>query len=209
MNKIKFYKTGLSLGLIPIIGLGLILFIFWFGLTFFAYDLNVSGFGFLYIMASVPVVFVGFILTIISIFKNENKTILKPILGLLLILLNIPTLIWILRTHEEISGRAYLKVINSSEINIDNVTIKEPDNKKDFGSIRQSCSKVIYFNPDYVSPDGITYPGIGENYLLLSVDHKIMDKKLPIIHPGETHKIIIDRNLNLSNIHLNKIEFNK
>jgi len=209
LKKFNFYKTGLSLGLIPIIGLGLILFIFWFGLTFFAHDLDVDGIGFLYIMTSVPIVFVGFVLTIISIFKNDNRTIFKPILGVFLIILNIPTLIWILRTHGEVSGRAYLKVINNSDFNIDNITIKEPDNKKDFGSLRQSSSKVIYYNPDYSSPDGMTYPGIGENYVLLTIDQKTTDKKLPIIHPGETHKINIDKNLNLTNIHLNKIKFNK
>jgi hypothetical protein len=209
LKKLNFYKTGLSLGLIPIIGLGLILFIFWFGLTFFAHDLDVDGIGFLYIMTSVPLVFAGFVLTIISIFKNENKTIFKPILGVFLIILNIPTLIWILRTHGEVSGRAYLKVINNSDFNIDNITIKEPDNKKDFGSLRQSSSKVIYYNPDYSSPDGMTYPGIGENYFLLTIDQKTTDKKLPIIHPGETYKINIDKNLNLTNIHLNKIKFNK
>jgi len=207
LKKFNFYKIGLSLGLIPIIGLGLILFIFWFGLTFFAYDID--GIGFLYIMVSIPVVFVGFVLTIISIFKNDNRAIFKPILGVFLIILNIPTLIWILRTHGEVSGRAYLKVINNSDFNIDNITIKEPDNKKDFGSMRQSSSKVIYYNPDYSSPDGMTYPGIGENYFLLTIDQKTTDKKLPIIHPGETHKINIDKNLNLTNIHLNKIEFNK
>ncbi len=209
MKKINFYKIGLSLGLIPIIGLGLILFIFWFGLTFFAHDIDVDGIGFLYIMVSTPVVFIGFILTIISIFKNDNKPALRPLLGLLLIILNVPTLIWILRTHGEISRRAYLKVINNSDFNINNVTIKEPDNKKDFGSLGQGSSKIIYFNPDYSSPDGMTYPGISENYFLLTIDQKTTDKKLPIIHPGETHKIIIDKNSNLTNIHLNKIEFNK
>jgi hypothetical protein len=209
LKKFNFYKIGLSLGLIPIIGLGLILFIFWFGLTFFAYDIDVDGIGFLYIMVSIPVVFVGFVLTIISLFKNDNRAIFKPILGVFLIILNIPTLIWILRTHGEVSGRAYLKVINNSDFNIDNITIKEPDNKKDFGSMRQSSSKVIYYNPDYSSPDGMTYPGIGKNYFLLTIGQKTTDKKLPIIHPGETHKINIDKNLNLTNIHLNKIEFNK
>ncbi len=209
MKKINFYNTGLSLGLIPIIGLGLILFIVWFGLTFFAHDIDIDGIGFLYIMASIPVVFVGFVLTIISIFKNENKTKFKPIIGVVLIMLNLPILIWILRTHGEISGRAYLKVINNSDFNIDNITIKEPDNKKDFGALRQGNSKIIYFNPDYSSPDGMTYPGIGENYILLTIDQKTTDKNLPIIHPGETHKINIDKNLNLSNIQLNKIEFNK
>lgn len=209
MKRFNFYKIGLSLGLIPIIGLGLILFVFWFGLTFFAHDIDVDGIGFLYIMASIPVVFIGFVLTIISIFKNDNKPVTRPIFGLLLIILNVPTLIWILRTHGEISGRAYLKVINNSDLNIDNISIKEPDNRKDFGSLRQGSSKVIYYNPDYSSPDGMSYPGIGENYFLLTIDNKTTDKKLPIIHPGETHKINIDQNLNLSNIHLNKIEFNK
>jgi hypothetical protein len=160
-------------------------------------------------MASIPVVFVGFILTIISIFRNDNRAIFRPILGVFLIILNIPTLIWILRTHGEISGRAYLKVINNSDLNIDKLTIIEPDNKKDFGSLRLSNSKVIYFNPDYFSPDGVTYPGIGENYFSLTIDQKTIDKKLPTIHPGETHKITIGENLNLTNIHLNKIEFDK
>lgn len=160
-------------------------------------------------MISIPIVFIGLFLTIISIFKNENKKIIKPVIGILLITLNLPILNWILITYREISGRAYLKVINNSDINIDNLTIKELDNMKDFGSLGQGNSKVIYFNPDYASPDGMTYSGIGENYILFTIDKINTVKKLPIIHPGETHKILIDQNLNLTNEHLNKIEFNK
>ncbi|MBK5286194.1 MAG: hypothetical protein JJE25_12415 [Bacteroidia bacterium] len=209
MKKLNLYKIGLSLGLIPIIGLSIILFIFWFGLTFFAYDLDVDGIGFLYIMASVPIVFVGFILTFISIFKHNIKTVYKPILGLLLITLNIPALMWILRTHGEVSSRAYLKVINNSENNIANLLIKEPVHQREFGALKSKDSKIVFYNPDYASFNGIQYGGISENFLEMKINDSTTKKRLPIIHPGETHKIFINDQLSLSDVHTNKIVFNK
>jgi len=209
MNKINFYKIGLTLGLVPITGLGLILFVFWFGLTFFAHDIDVDGIGFLYIIISVPIVFVGFIFTFISIFQSSIKKSYRPIIGLILIVLNIPALIWILRTHGEISSRAYLKVVNNSDKDIESIKIKEPNNENTFGALSRKGSKIMYYNPDYKSPDGMTYPGIGENYFLITIAGSNLNKKIPRIHPGETHKIVFDQNLNLTNIHLNKITFNK
>lgn len=208
MKKFNFFKTGLSLGLFPLVGLGILLFVSWFGLTFFALDIDIDGIGFIYIMISVPIVLVGFIMTFISIFKTKFKEVYKPIVGLVLILLNIPTLNWILRTHGEISSRAYLKVINNTGRDFDNITIKEPDNELNFGNLPSKGSKIMFYNPDYKSTDGMTYPGIGQNYFLIKTVEGVFNKKLPTIHPGETHKIIIDKELNLQNIHLNQISHN-
>lgn len=205
MNKINFYKIGLTLGLVPIIGLGFILFTYWFGLAFFAHATDVAGIGFLYIMISVPIVLIGFVFTFISFLRNSFNKSFRPIIGLILIVLNIPALIWILGTYGEISSRAYLKVVNNSEKDIESITIIEPDNESAFGSLSNKESKIMYFNPDYKSSDGMTYPGIGENYFLIITSGNQLKKRIPIIHPGETHKIIFDKYLNLSSIHLNKI----
>lgn len=207
--KINIYKIGMFIGLVPIAGLALILFIYWIGLTFFAHDIDVDGLGFLYIICSILIVCIGFFLIVISIFTGDSKVVLKSLLVLALILFNIPVLFWILRTHSEISIRAYLKVVNNSGYKFETLSVREPDNNKDFGSLEQGESRIIYFHPDYASTEDFQYSGIGQNFLTVTINDSLLERQLPIIHPGEVHKIILDKSLNLESVHLNKIIFNK
>jgi hypothetical protein len=208
MKKINFYKIGMLLGLVPITGLALILFIYWLGLTFFARDIDVDGLGFLYIICCIPIVLIGFLLTFASIFTGSSVTVGKSVAGLALILFNIPVLFFILRMYGEISRRAYLKVINNSEYELENLTVKEPDNKSDWGTLEQGDSKVIYFYPDYASTEDDRYPGISQNYLMITFNGSLEERQIPIVHPGEVHEIILDKKLNLESVHLNKIILN-
>jgi hypothetical protein len=205
MKKINFYKIGMLLGLAPMTGLVLILVTYWVGLTFFAHDFDVDGLGFLYIMCSIPIVCIGFFMIIISIFTGSSEAVLKSLLALALILFNIPVLFWILRTHDEISMRAYLKVVNNSGYKFETLSVRESDNKKDFGSLDQGESRIIYFNPDYASTQDVQYAGIGKNSLTLTINDSLVERQLPIIHPGEVHKLILDKSLNLESVRLNKI----
>lgn len=205
MKRINLYKIGMLLGLVPITGLALILFVFWLGLTFFARDIDVDGLGFFYIICCIPIVLIGFLLTLASIFAGNPVTVGKSFTGLALILLNIPVLFFILRMHGEISRRAYLKVVNNSEYELENLTVKEPDNKRDWGTLEQGDSKVIFFYPDYASTEDDQYSGINQNYLMITFNGLLEERQIPIVHPGEVHEIILDKNLNLESVHLNKI----
>jgi hypothetical protein len=204
MKRINFYKTGLSLGLVPICGLGLLLLIFWIGRAWFAADIDVTGIGFLYILISVPIVLIGFILTAISLSVGKGIDLYK-ILWFILILFNIPILVWILKTHGEISGRAYLKIINNSGKNIRNVSVNEPDTFEAFGDLKKDSDKIIFYHPDYASSLGIQYAGISQNYLVLEIEGDTIRKQIPIIHPGEIHQLTIDKDFSLSDIYLNKL----
>lgn len=208
MKKINLYSIGISLGLIPICGLGLLLFVFWIGRTWFAADIDVTGIGFLYILISVPLVLIGFTLTAISIFEGKGINLYRT-LGLLVIIFNVPLLLLILRAHGKISRRAYLKVINNSGEVIRNISVNEPDTFKAFGNVEKGGDKIIFYSPDYASSDGIQYAGISENYLTLEIEGHTLKKQIPIIHPGEIHQLTIDEDFNLSDIHLNKLTFTK
>ncbi len=208
MKQNNFYSIGLLLGLIPICGLGLLLLIFWIGRAWFVVDIDVTGIGFLYILISVPIVVIGFILTAISLSVNKCENLYKA-LGFLLMLFNIPLLLLILRAHGEISSRAYLKIINNSGEDIINVSVNEPGKFKAFGNLERNDEKIIFFNPDYTSSDGIQYAGVSQNFLVLEIKGEIIKKQIPIIHPGEIHKLTIGKELNLSDIHLNKLDFTR
>ena len=208
MRRVDFYKIGLALGLTPICGLGLLLLVFWVGRAWFAVDIDVTLISFLYILISIPIVLIGFILTAISISVDKGINSIR-ILGFSLILFNVPLSLMILRTHGKISSRAYLKIINNSGEEMSNVSVNEPDTIQGFGSLEKDDDKIIFYYPDYAPTDGIQNAGISQNYLILEFERKTIKKQIPIIHPGEIHKLTIDKELNLSDIHLNKLDFGK
>lgn len=206
MNRINWYRTGLFLGLIPICGLGLLLFVYWVGRAWFAKDFDITMPGFVYILVAIPIVLIGFILTAGSLITakafNPYRT-----LWMVLILFNVPLFFWILRTRGEISRRAYLKIINTSGRSFDGVTVIEPNRSKSFGSVDRDGDKIIFYNPDYASVEGIQNAGIGGNFLVIEIEGDTIRKKIPIIHPGEIHQLTIGRGFNLSHVHLNKMDF--
>lgn len=204
MNRFNPYKIGITMGLIPMAGLILMLLAFWISRAYFAVDLNITRIGFFYILFSIPIVFIGFILTFAALFRRNETNLYKTLLGLFLISANAPLLLLILAIHGTISGRAYLKVCNNSGKEIEAVSIVEPDRMNSFGFIGESSTKIIHYDPDYASKDGIPLAGISQNFLVLNVEGKIIRRNIPIIHPGEIHLLVLDSEFKTSSIQLNK-----
>ncbi|MBD8019149.1 hypothetical protein [Kaistella pullorum] len=203
--KVNFLKTGFWIGMIPIFGVTFLFLLFYGSREVFALDINVDGIGFLFLLLSSLLVLTGIISTLISIFTQ--KQIKKSVFVLLIIFLSIPVILEITKLHANISSRGYIELVNESGINFQDVQIEEPDEHHFFSKLRNKKSQIIYFHPDYGTYNEKQLAGMNQNYLLLQTTYdNYLKIKIPTIHPGEIHKIIIDKNLNLTDYHINKIE---
>jgi hypothetical protein len=200
-NKI-LYKIGLLCGLIPLtVGL-FIFFAWWTARAFFAFDLHsFETYGFLWTLFSIPVASIGLLLLTIFAFKNYPNFIRQSILGLSLILVNIPTAYWVLEKQADLEKRAYVKIYYKSGV-VDLAELKLKSNyfQKDIGELECLDAKVFYFYPKYVNErSGDSYPDVEPVTLTLKTKKQdyTVELKLPRIDKGECLKLYIDKEFNL------------
>jgi hypothetical protein len=200
-NKI-LYKIGLLCGLIPLtIGL-FIFFAWWTARAFFAFYLNsFEAYGFLWTLISIPVATIGLILMIIFAVKNYSNFIRQSIIGLSLILVNIPTAFWVLVKQADLEKRAYVKIYyKSGVVNLSEMKLKSNYFVKDIGELECLDSKVFYYYPKYVNErSGDSYPDVEPVTLTLKTkksDYSVK-LKLPRIDKGQCLKLYIDGEFNL------------
>ncbi len=156
-------------GLVPlIIGL-LIFFTWWLARAFFAIDLdNFEGYGFFWIFISVPIATLGLLLLIIFLFKNSTNFIKQSILGLLLVLINIPTAYWILKKQGDLGERAYIKIQNNTKQDNVELTLTASYFEKKLGTLNDTKSLVDYYSPGYLKNTGSSiYPMIDSVTLIV------------------------------------------
>jgi len=198
-NKI-LYEIGLLFGLI-LLTVGLFIFLTWWSArAFFAIDLNTFEIlGFLWILISIPIALIGLLLIIIFLFKNYPNNLKKSILGLLLILINIPVSYWVLDKQSDLDSRAYIKIYYKGIFDLSEVTLKGKNFEKKLGSLDCLTSKVTYFYPKYINGCNDSYPETDTVVLILKKQKNPMLIKLtlPRIDKGECKKLYIDKEYKL------------
>jgi hypothetical protein len=201
-NKI-LYKIGLLCGLIPLtVGL-FIFFAWWTARAFFAFDLHsFEAYGFLWTLISIPVASTGLLLLTIFALKNYPNFLRQSLIGLLLVLANIPTAYLVLLKQADLETRAYIKIYyKSGVVNLSELKLKSNYFEKDIGELDCLDSKVFYYYPKYINErGGDSYPVIEPVTLTLKTKHEqIIELKLPRIDKGDCRKLYIDKEFNLLN----------
>ena len=114
-NKI-LYTIGIWCGLVPLtVGLA-IFFIWWTARSFYAINLdNFEIYGFIWILISIIIAISGLVLVTIFFFQNYKSYPRQSIMGLLLILINIPISYAVIIKTADIKQRAYIKIYNNSK----------------------------------------------------------------------------------------------
>lgn len=193
-NKI-LYKIGLLCGLIPLtVGL-FIFFALWTARAFFAIDLNsFEGYGFLWILISIPIATIGLLLLTIFVFKNYPNFIRQSILGLSLILVNIPTAYWVLGKQADLDKRAYIRIYNKTKQDNIEILLKGSDFEKKLGTFNNNETLVDYYFPKYVDERGNdSYPTIDTVTLIVKEKFATHYLTLPRIDKGQCDKLYIDK----------------
>jgi hypothetical protein len=197
-NKI-LYKIGLLCGVVPLtVGL-LIFFAWWSARAFFAIDLHsLEAYGFLWMLVSIPVACTGLILLTTFAVRNYPQFIRKSVLGMLLILTNIPAAYLVLLKEAELETRAYIKFYNKTKIDDVDVTIKASDFEKTLGKFDDGETIVASYYPKYI--DGMlsdSYPIIDTVTLIVKDEFTTRYLKLPRIDKGQCNQLYIDKEFKL------------
>ena len=197
-NKI-LYKIGLFCGLVPLTGGLFIFFSWWTARAFFAIDLvSFEGYGFLWTLFSIPVATIGLLLLTFVLFKNYPNFLRQSLLGLFLVLVNIPTAYWVLGKQADLDKRAYIKIYNKTKQDNVEITLKGSDFEKKLGTFSDSESLVDYYFPKYIDERGNdSYPTIDTVTLIVKEKFITHYLTLPRIDKGQCDKLYIDKEFKL------------
>jgi hypothetical protein len=197
--KSKFlFIVGLFCGILTLT-VGILIFIsWWIGRAFFAIDLNdLEVLGLLWTLISLLIAGFGLILMIIVFWRNFPKYSKKTLLGILIILLNLPILYGILSLQTEIDKRAYVKIYNHTKHDNVELILKGADFEKRLGIIDDGESLVDFFYPQYIDPlIDDSYPKMMEVVLIVKTEKSTHRLILPV-YKGECDKLYIDKNFRL------------
>jgi hypothetical protein len=199
-NKI-LYKIGLLCGLVPLtIGL-FIFFAWWAARAFFAINLHsFETYGFLWTLISVPIASIGLLLISIFFIKNFSNFLRQSLLGLILILVNIPTAYWILGKQSDLGKRANIKIYNKTKQDNLELTLKSSDFETQLGTLSDSETLVGYYFPKYIDEHGNdSYPTIDAVTLIVKEKFTTLYLKLPRIDKGQCEKLYLNKEFKLLN----------
>jgi len=147
MKTKNFLKISFLCGIAPL-SLGFALFLaWWVSRAYFAIDAyRIEQYMYGWFIISVPVAIVG-LLFLISYYSKDSSSKIRSLGVLLLILMNIPSLFFILEKQEEIKKRAYLKISNEGLSDFYDVKIVASDVELKIGDLLRSSSKVVCYQP--------------------------------------------------------------
>lgn len=186
------------LGLIPlVVGLS-IFFSWWIGKAWFLVTLHrLEGYGFIWIIISIPIGLVGLIIAIVNLFRWSKQNLANSIGGLLCVLINIPVLIWIIAKQSEIEQRAYVRILNQTEADFAELWIANSSSKGDYKTLSKERSKTVFFYPKYLSGDFESVPLVDIVTMVIKSGDKTITRVVPEIHKGECIEIVVDREFNI------------
>lgn len=197
-NKI-LYKIGLFCGLVPLTGGLFIFFSWWTARAFFATDLDsFEGYGFMWTLLSIPIASIGLLLLTFALFKNYPSFLRQSLLGIFLVLVNIPTAYWVLGKQADLDKRAYIKIYNKTKQDNVEISLKGSDFEKKLGTFSDSETLVDYYFPKYVDERGNdSYPTIETVTLIVKEKFTTHYLTLPRIDKGQCDKLYIDKEFKL------------
>ncbi len=197
-NKI-LYIIGLLCGLVPLIVGSFIFFTWWTARSLYAIDLrDFESFGFLWLMTSSIIATSGLLIIGFNLIENYPKYIGNHIWGFIIILINIPTVYFILEKQSDIETRAYLKIYNKTKQENVKILLKGSDFVKKLGTLNNGEALVDYYFPKYVDDNSNdSYPTIDKVTLIVKEKHTTHYITLPNIEKGQCEILYINKEFQL------------
>jgi uncharacterized membrane protein len=192
-TKLPNIRLIYTCGLIPLIGGLTIFFSWWVGKAFFTKNLNgLESLGFLWMLISFVIAIVGIIFSGYNFFKYKDKYLKQTLIGLFIILLNLPVVNWVLDKQSEIEKRTYVKFINKSQNDNLTLIIYDTKFKKLLGTIDNNQSIIEYYVPTTLYGDDSA--PIYDSLKLVVLTNQIKDTlQLSEFYPGECRKVFLDK----------------
>jgi len=199
MNKKKLFWFSLTLGVLTLgIGTGIFL-LWWIGRAWFALNLvTLEGYGFLWILISIPLALTGLVTTTIVMSANNGKQLIRASIPLILLLVNIPAVYIILQLESKISQRVYFKITNRSGEHFNKVKLTSESFTSELGTLPINKSIVDFYLPTYTSTEHRSVPEIEELTLELSTETETHRLKMPYAMKGWCDRLILTDSLTLN-----------
>ena len=137
----------------------------------------------------------------VFLIRNFKDYLIQAVIGLFVILLNIPVCYWILAAQAEVQKRAYIKIHNKTKQDRLLLTHKSSDVEKILGSFDDSETMVYFYYPRYVSEiwNDDSYPAIEPPILIVKDRFTIHKLTLPRIDKGDCVNLYIDKEFQMLN----------
>jgi hypothetical protein len=192
----KLIKATYLLGLIPL-AVGLTIFIsWWVGKAWFVTTLHgLEGFGLAWILISIPLGVAGLVTGLIYLFRNFKTNFKNGLFALSCVLINIPTVEWVVNMQDKIDQRAYVRIYNNTSFDFASATIQNSRYTENYNSINASDYKTGYFYPNY---DWLDSTPVFEKVILkIETKGKTKEYNLPDTYRGECLKVYINAGLKI------------
>jgi hypothetical protein len=194
----KLIRTTYFLGLIPLfVGLS-IFFGWWIGKAWFLVTLHrLEGYGFIWILISIPLGLGGLITAIVYLFQVTRENLIKGFGGLFCVLINVPALMWIIDKQNDIEKRAYVRIFNQTGIDFTELTIENSSSKGDYRFLNKDDNKTAYFYPKYLNGDFESVPLVDSVRLVVRTENGVRTIVVPEIYKSECISIVVDKEFNI------------
>jgi hypothetical protein len=171
--------------LIPLtVGLGIFL-TWWFGKAVLLKNFRgLEAFGLFWIFFSVPVGVAGLINAILYLAKNYRSALWQGLVALVCVFINIPVLVWIIGKQQDIENRAYIRIYNRSNSDIEELTIQNSLFSVSFRSLDKGESKITYIYPHYLNGEFDSSPDIDPVELIVKINGNGKKMSVPNIYKG-------------------------
>jgi hypothetical protein len=193
-NKILL-KISWYIGLIAFIG-GWTIFLTWSGGRYLgARDFEaLEIIGFFWMVGFFWLSLIALILLLAYILINRKNLHLKMLFTGLLILINIPSILFIIPLQGDIENKVFVKLTNQS--GLENIELKLHGNLKtwNLGKMNQGSSKVFNYDPPYWNNDARLYQQPDTLNLIVFHNTNIDTIGFPTLRMGECKQLILDEN---------------
>jgi hypothetical protein len=178
---------------------GWLIFILWFsGRYLIAYDLEIFVFiGFLWVYFGFWAGILCLILLFIYSIININKLHLSIISTFIIVLLNIPSLLLILKLERKIEKKVFVKFENKSEIDNLQLNFIREKTKKNLGELDVNESTIFAFEPKYKIEDARIYQENEDIFIEVIYMNKRNMIEFPELPIGTCYKICLNEKFEL------------
>ena len=198
-------KTMLTIswyiGLTAFVG-GWVIFLTWTTCRyFFAFDFflfEIVGFWWMVVFTWLCLLALGLLFFYVLI--NRKYLHKKMLYSALMILINIPSVLYILDAQSRISNLVFVKLANHSGKEFEQLILQGKCKSWKLGDLSEGSTMIFHYDPDFFNGDGRSY--LTKDSLKLLVHHhgKTIPLDFPEIDLGSCHTLILDGKLKLHSV---------
>ena len=189
------------IGLTAFVG-GWLIFLTWTACRyFFAFDFflfEIVGFWWMVVFTWLCLLALG--LLFIYFLINRKQLHKKMLYTTFIILINIPSVLFILEAHYRISNLVFVKLDNHSGKEFEQLILQGKYKSWKLGDLSEGSTMIFHYDPDFFIADARSYSEPDSLKLFLQNHWKIDTLDFPEMDFGACHTLVLDKKLKLHSV---------